>query len=350
MNMSCLRLVPFLLTFMVATSGATAAQGPVTLLHSLFDPSISAQAEANQGRSVAIDGNIAVVGVPFDSAGANASGVAKVYDATTFTLLFTLTNPVPEAEDSFGCAVSISGTRVVVGACGEDTGAFEAGSAYVYDLAGANPAVPMLTLTNPSPSHDLIGDAFGAAVAISGTRLVVGVTHRDVPAPGTGSAYIYDLASAIPAVPSLMLTNPTPAAGDSFGNSVAISGTRVVIGASQDDAGANSAGTAYVYDLALSTPTVPVLTLTNPAPALDDRFGTAVAISGTRVVVGTPSHRTDTSTWGIAYVFDLVSTMPGTPIATLINPSPMSADNFGSSLAVSGARRHRGVLEQFRSV
>ena len=63
------------------------------------------------------------------------------------------------------------------------------------------------------------------------------------------------------------LNNPGPAEGDQFGESVAISGTRVVVGAIRDDTGATDAGSAYVYDLSSGTPTVPVATLNNPGPA-----------------------------------------------------------------------------------
>ena len=35
--------------------------------------------------------------------------------------------------------MAISGTRVVVGAHGDDTGASDAGSAYVYDLTSGTP-------------------------------------------------------------------------------------------------------------------------------------------------------------------------------------------------------------------
>ena len=64
-------------------------------------------------------------------------------------------------------------------------------------------------------------------------------------------------AAGRPTVPVATLNNPGPAAGDQFGKSVAISGTRVVVGAYADDTGATDAGSAYVYDLSSGTPTVP---------------------------------------------------------------------------------------------
>src|SRR6185503_1591210 len=121
--------------------------------------------------------------------------------------------------------------------------------------------------------------------AISGTRVVVGAPYDDTGAGDAGSAYVYDLSSATPTVPVATLTNPTPAATDNFGWSVAISGNTVVVGALLDDTGAMNAGTVYVYDLSSATPTVPVVTLVKPDTSTGDAFGISVAISGSRVVV-----------------------------------------------------------------
>ena len=63
--------------------------------------------------------------------------------------LATLNNPGPAVSDNFGSSVVISGTRVVVGAPGDDTGAIDAGSGYVYDLSSGTLAVPVATLNNP---------------------------------------------------------------------------------------------------------------------------------------------------------------------------------------------------------
>src|SRR4029077_13775773 len=94
------------------------------------------------------------------------------------------------------------------------------------------------------------------------------------------------LGSATPTVPFATLNNPSPAANDNFGCAVAISGNFAVVGAFQDDTGASNAGSAYVYDLASATRTVPVAILNNPSPAVDDNFGRSVAVSGNRVVIG----------------------------------------------------------------
>jgi len=282
------------------------------------------------GSSVAMSGTQVAVGAPRDNMGAPDAGSAYVYDLSSGTPTIpvtTLNNPGPTADDNFGTSVAISGTRVVVGAIADNTGAFSAGRAYVYDLSSGTPTVPVVTLNNPSP---VAGDYFGSSVAISGTRVVVGARLDDAGATDAGSAYVYDLSSGTPAVPMATLNNPTPAEGDDFGSSVAISGTRVVVGAEADNTGAAAAGSAYVYDVGSDTPTVPVATLHNPDPAPGDSFGVSVAISETRVVAGAYG--------GSAYVYDLSSGTPTVPGATLNNPSPAEGGSFGNPVAISGMR------------
>jgi len=317
--------------------GAGEAAGPLFTLTNP-DPAL----EDLYGASVAISGTLVVVGAPYDDTGAINAGSAYVYDLSTATPTIpvaTLNNPSPAAADYFGWTVAISGTRIVVGAFLDDTGAINAGSAYVYDMTSASPSVPVVSLFNPDASE---GDAFGGAAAISGTRIVVGASSDDTGADLAGSAYVYDLTSRAPTVPVATLNNPDPAFGDAFGGAVAISGTRVVVGAAYDDTGAEDAGSAYVYDLNSVTPTIPVGTLNNPAPVMADRkadqFGFAVAISGSRVVVG--SHLDDTGAVdsGRAYVYELGSATPTVPAATLDNPAPAASDVFGLSVAIDGDR------------
>ena len=290
------------------------------------------------GQAVAISGTLVLIGTPSDSTGAGDAGSAYVYDvagATPASPVVTLNNPEPASADSFGRAVSISGTLVVVGTPGKDTGAPESGSAYVYDVAGATPMVPLVTLNNPTPAF---GDSFGRAVAISGTHVVAGAAGDDTGANSAGSVYVYDVAGATPTLPVTTLNNPAPAFGDTFGHAVAISGAQVAVGAQQDDAGAEDTGSAYVYDVAGATPTVPVAILNHPGPGLGDEFGHAVAVSGTRLVVGAPYDGTGARNAGTALVYDLSSATPLVPVVTLNNPAPEQSDNFGWSVAICGTR------------
>ena len=287
------------------------------------------QRNAQFGASVALESGIAVIGAPLDDRQAVDSGMVEVFDAGTGALLHTLLNPDPGAGAQFGTAVAISGTRVVVGANGDNIGASAPGRVHVYDLAGAAPTTPVLTLD--LPEANLAGDFFGAAVAISGTRILVAASRADFNASNSGAVYVYDLAAAVPASPVARWLNPSPGLEDRFGSSVAISGGYAVVGANLDDTSGQNTGIAYVYDLTAAGPTAPALTLRCPAPSFADSFGLNVAISGTRVLVG---KSRDGNGRGIAYLYDIASAEPAAPVVAF--PAPGGFLNRDPKLAIDG--------------
>lgn len=291
------------------------------------------------GWSVAIDGTRVVAGAWGDDTAATDAGSVYVYDLSSGTPalpVVTLTKPSPVANDWFGFSVAMSGTRVVVGAYGDDSGPANAGSAYVYDLASSTPAVPVAILHNPSPASPVADDRFGWSVAISGTRVTVGAFQDDTGAFHTGSVYVYDLASDTPTVPVAAFHNPTAVASDRFGYSVAMSGARLVVGSVNDDTGATDTGRAYVYDLSSDSPAAPVATLNNPSPGAGEEFGSSVAISGTRVIVGADLDNAVATRSGGAYVYDMASSTPSVPLAALNSPIVASRQGFGVSVAIDG--------------
>ncbi len=304
------------------------------LLHTLVSSNPTPQADTRQGHSVATSADYRVCGVPYaDVGGYRDTGVVKVYSATSNDIMATLANPTPANEDYFGYSVALSGHYLVVGAYGDDTGASNAGSAYVYDLSSATPTTPIATLNSPTLARD---DYFGYSVAVSGNQVVVGAIRDDTRGYDAGAVYVYDLGSATPTVPVVMLKNPAPTAGDDFGFSVAVRDEWVVVGAPHEDWGASSAGAAYLYKLTSSSPDWPAMKIQNPEPGSYDLFGSSVAVSAEYVVVGAPSDGPRFSNIGSAYVFDIAPSIPATLVATLNNPTPADGEYFGTSVAVSG--------------
>lgn len=308
---------------------------PAVPVFTLNDPSF--QMGNQYGTDLAVSGTRFVVGAPYEDTGALNAGSAYIYDlagSTPRVPVLALHNPTPGADDNFGGRVGISGTRVAVAARADDTGATNSGSVYVYDLGGASPAEPVLTISNPSPhAYDYFG-----WLSLSGRWLAVGVSSVDVAATDAGCVYVYDLDGASPSVPKLTLYKPAAAASDSFGSAVASSGSLLVVGATLDDTGASNAGSAYVYDLSSATPTVPIAVLNNPEPSPNDYFGNIVAIDSTRVIVGCYFDDTGATDAGSAYVYDLGSDTPTVPLAVLHNPNPAVRDYFGNAVAISGTK------------
>jgi len=133
---------------------------------------------------------------------------------------------------------------------------------------------------NPATSlHTLLPDVgpqtdakFGTAAATDGFYHVVGAPFSDAGGVAdVGQAFVYDSAGALVAT----LKAPTPAASDQFGSAVAVSDGKVVVGAFQDDAGTANAGQAYVFDTAGRR----VATLKQPHPG-DQRRPRAVGGGG----------------------------------------------------------------------
>ena len=134
-----------------------------------------------------------------------------------------------EEDDQFGFSVAVSNTRIVVGATGKDTTASNAGAAYIFDIDG-NEIKKIQAFDPPGTSDAEAGDSFGRAVAVSDTRIVVGAYLEDTTASQAGSAYIFDIDGN-----ELAKIQASDAeANDNFGISVAVSDTRIVVGAYLD--------------------------------------------------------------------------------------------------------------------
>jgi FG-GAP repeat len=290
------------------------------------------------GMSLSLTGDIAAVGAHLDDDGASNSGSVYCFNLSSGTpdvAVVSIDNPGPSTNDEFGRAVAFSGTRLLVGASGDNTVASSAGSAYVFEVLSGTPAVPIATINNPSPSSD---EEFGGAVAVSGSLVVVGSSRDDKGASNSGSVAVYNLDAVDPEIPAVLIDNPAPTINDYFGGAVAASGTLIAVAAKQDDTGAANSGTVYVYDTSLPVPGVPLRVIPNPAPQSQDEFGSALAISGTLLAVGVPRNNTGGDDAGSVYVFDLASQTPGVPVHVIDNPGPAIGDWFGYAVAISGNR------------
>ncbi|MFZ4431448.1 MAG: FG-GAP repeat protein, partial [Phycisphaerales bacterium] len=102
----------------------------------------------------------------------------------------------------------------------------------------------------------------------------------------------------------LQVLHPAGAAGDEFGNAVAVDGDTMVVGAPSDDVGANGdQGSAHIYRWTGSGWTFEA-TLTATGGAAFDQFGYSVALSGDTALVGARSDDVGAnSVQGSAYVF-----------------------------------------------
>src|SRR6059058_4898486 len=240
------------------------------------------------GNAVAAAGGIVVVGAPFDDTTKPNAGSAYVFDAATGALRHTLQAPHPREGDLFGSAVAASDSTIVVGAPFDDTVAANAGAVHLFDAATG---ALLHTLLNPASDVD---SRFGSAVAIAGGAVLIGAPFDDTGAADAGIAYLFDAASG-----AVLATfeNPTPAPGDQFGASLAADGNLVVVGSWLDDTAAPNAGAVYVFTDQVfppsSTSTTTTVTTTSSTASTPS---TSTTSSSTTTVVGGATTTTTTTT------------------------------------------------------
>ncbi|HEX8119317.1 MAG TPA: Calx-beta domain-containing protein [Pyrinomonadaceae bacterium] len=301
-------------------------------------------AQDNLGFSVAVSGDTAVVGAPADAVGSNSrQGSVYVYVRTGSTWSFQqkLTASDGVANDEFGYAVAIEGETIFVGRHFTQVGnaARTRGSVYVYTRAGTTWAQSLSALT-PTDAAD--GDLFGSSLAVDNGTLVVGALQKNSGATFfQGAAYVF-VRSGATWTQQQKLVATEGADGDFFGQSVAVEGDTAVVGAIFDDnvgAAANQ-GAAYVYTRAGTVWSLQQK-LTASDAALNDEFGQSVAVEGNTVVVGARGDSFGTSPntvllQGSAYVFTR-SGGAWTQAQKLSAFDGAAQDQFGWAVALSGS-------------
>lgn len=191
------------------------------------------------GVSVAISGTIVVVGARFDNNNGNRSGSAYLFDAITGEQIAKLLPSDGAAHDYFGHSVAISGNIAVVGAYKDDDNGDDSGSAYLFDTSSGQQIAKLL------PSDGEAFDNFGWSIAICGNTAVIGARYHDENGEDSGSAYLFDSPTGQQFAKLLPIDSATD---DLFGYSVAISDTMAIIGALGDDDNGISSGSAFFFD------------------------------------------------------------------------------------------------------
>ena len=310
-------------------------------------------AEDHFGASVAVSGDVIVVGADRAHVGANQDQ-GKVYafvrTAMGWRLEATLRDPNGSPSDFFGAAVALSGSTAIVGAPQADApGGVDQGAVFVFSRLRTSSGMQWRLEKKLSAADAKTGDYFGSSLAAVGDTAVVGAMRKDGVAADEGAAYVLSR-KADGWSQDKKLTAPSPAVGDLFGSSVAVYGGVVMVGAYGHDFPGTPTrglkvdqGAAYVYRH-LDGGWSDALLVAAEDGAAGDQFGRSVAISGQRAIVGAPL---DDSTRGLdqgcAYVLmGLDATPPTIGVAgadALWHNKPVtltitaSDEQYGSGLA-----------------
>jgi hypothetical protein len=252
-----------------------------------------------------------------------SSGAAYVFAQQGGTWVLEGALKAPNAEgttlgsdgDLFGYAVAISGDRAIVGAPFEDSGgaamvdnsAFNAGAAYVYrrEPSGAWVFEQYLKATLPEPNGFV-----GWGLAIDGDTAAIGGYNQNDPDLGisdSGLVYVYRRAGNVWSLEATLHADPVTGPGDGFGYAIALQGDRLVASSIAGHPTVGGAGAVRIFDRSGTTWSLDEQIVPND-PVANDFFGASVALDGTTVVVGasvpvTPAGNATSNDPGRAYVF-----------------------------------------------
>ncbi len=337
------------------------------------------------GISSDLEGNYAIVGAyhynqpqTFGGNETNA-GAAYIYKQTqggtdNWGEVVALKASDFDTNDRFGISVAISGDYAAVGAHNEDENATggstlaDAGAVYIFKRTqGGTDAWGQIKKI--VPSDRATGDRFGISIALDGDYLIVGADREDENATGSstlsgaGAAYVFKRTQGgsdgwgqiKKIVPS------DRGAGDRFGINVAISGNYAAVGADLEDENAtgsstlSGAGAAYVFKRTQGGTDGwgQVKKVVASDRAVNDNFGSAIAVDANYLLVGSKNHDRDAtggstlSNAGAAYIFK--RTQGGTDgwgqVKKVVASDRDAGDLFGYSVSISGNYALIGAYE-----
>jgi hypothetical protein len=352
----------------------------------------NARANARFGASVAIDGDTMIAGSPGERSSAvgidgdqtdtSLAGAGAAYVFVRAGGIWTqqayLKPSNTRANFAFGSSVAVAGDTIAVGAPnetgistgvnGNDTNLGplpDKGAVYAFRRTGATLAQEAYLKFHATQGGAIM---FGAAIALSGSTLVVGGPSEasdrtginppvGPPRPQSGAAWAFVRSAAGSWSQQAYIKASTNTANARFGAAVAISLDRVLIGApgepsnssglngNQTDTSAPSAGAAYLFERT-GTAWAQKAYVKPSNTRASAQFGFALAIDGSTFAVGSvneSSHATnlggdqaDTSTAGAGAVY--VFRPSGTSLAQVAYvkaSNTRAGTRFGCSVALT---------------
>jgi hypothetical protein len=253
------------------------------------------ESEDNFGRALAFQSDLLVVTARKEASEEGAAYLFS-YNGGSWMYQEKITAGDSKPGDYFGQSVALQGDLMAIGA--RNANPDKAGAVYLFRQSG----YIWEEIVKVSPTDGKKGDHFGFSVAISGDTIAVGARKADLPdaKDDAGAAYIFSMdGDSVEFVTKL--TAGDASAGDEFGQSIAIAGDAIAVGAWRDDIGdQEDQGSIYLFRR-MGGQWIETGKVTASDGATDDEFGYSLSAFGNRIVTG--AHFADST--GVAYLAPL---------------------------------------------
>ncbi len=298
---------------------------------------VAADGQANDyfGRSVALDGDTAIIGASSADVG-SLSAVGKLYALHRQQVPWPSTASIVAndgaSSDSFGIAVALDGDTALVGASNAVVGGriFQ-GAAYIYVRSG-----PLWIQQQKLVGAGARWEFFGSAVELAGDTAVVGSPGADIKgSENRGAAYIFTRSGTIWSEQQKLVAD-TGDPFDLFGSAIALQGNTLILGApGVDMEGHEDRGAAYLFTYDGSQ-WVQSQKLAAADGQAGDSFGAAVTLDGEMAVVSASGAAVNgQGHQGAAYVFQHDGAQ-WVQDQKLVAADGQEDDYFGDSVVLQG--------------
>lgn len=308
---------------------------------------LSDQAGSKFGWSMAVADERLVVGLPH-ALGQNGLAAVFPIDDIAWTTVPGETvdegNAGAPVDQRFGAVVAAGGGMIAVGSCstyGTDQYCNDQAQwVSIYRSVGGS-----WQYAQSVPAPDGVTGNFGKTIAITDDHLAVGGGQLTVDGVLQDVVFLFarngDFWTPVP-IATLSEGAMTGAGNGSFGHALAMRADQVVVGASGDDDLGMDCGAAYVFrkDQGGADAWGLVRKLLPSDGDAGDRFGFAVAMTDTRIVVGAPLRTNGTDAHGGAYVFqrDAGAADNWGEVKRMTPDDPHANMQYGASVAVNDER------------
>jgi PKD repeat protein len=287
------------------------------------------------GVSVAMEGDIAVIGAEFADIDQNGSDKGAAYVFTNVDGVWSESQKLTASDrtynDYFGRSVALDGDTIVVGAYNADNnGINSTGAVYVFTRSADGAWSQQAKLV---ADDAVLAAHLGSSVAIDGDTVLSGAEGYYKNGDGlAGAAYVFTRSGNVWSQQAKFTGNAgTKPKLARFGNSVALTGDTAMVGARGTSFNSSSEqGAVYVFTRSNDSWNEGQ-TLVASDGSRRESFGYSVSISGETAVVGASR---DNEGYGAAYVFNRTG---GTwnQSQKLTASDGVKRDVFGSAVAIA---------------
>ncbi len=233
------------------------------------------------GTTLDVENGVAVVGDPCDAMTAGAAYAFAIQTGGLWEETWRHAKGRGYEDDLFGAAVSINASRVVIGEPAIT------GSMHFYDVLSDGALRYVSTYRYPVDWNEIPGDGFGAKLVLDGQTVVSGSRfYRRV--------YVMEEENGdwreVEQVAALNIFD--------------VDGDSILIGNPQDDFAGEDTGAVRVLARNRHGNWLEREAFRPDDPVPGQRFGQSVAISGDRAIIGATGRQTDSGAVGVAYVFE----------------------------------------------